>query len=1098
MSNRRTVFDLEFNLKNLEGIRRAAADIDRLEQELAAAEEGTLAYEEAQKRLAAAQKAVDAQFKNTQKSASSFTQTLKGAAAQLTAFVGIASGAQILRGAVNTIIDFEQSLANLSAITGATGGDLEFYAEQAREIGRTTTLSASEAVEAFQLIGSASPQLLQNSAALASVTAEAVTLAEAAGITLPEAAATLGNALNAFNLPAEDASRIINTFAAASKEGAREIPFVTQAIEKFGGTAAAAGIGVEESVAAIELLGKTSSDAAGIGTNLRNIIVILRQEAAKQGREFKGLSGELELYGDKLDDVNFLAKTFGRENIQSAANLIANRNELVEFTDAITNTQTAYEQAGTRTATLQGELNKLTNAWNDVVLSFRESTGTFTRVITFLRENLTTILRVVVSVAAGFAAYRATLIATNAVLTIGRAATAAYGVAKVALTQGIRAATIQTRAFNTAIRANPIGLIISGLTTAIALFSDFGDKQQEATENQKAFNDAVAAQNALLGRTQGLERRIRLIPELSLSDLQSLESDIEAQVAQLSDQRVEIQATISGRTGDLQAEIAQLTRELDSIVGQRLDNLGRPVFLDEATTRENLRRADEIQSRIRALNEEVGNVGRATFRQFGTDVEGTTAQLELISPALEQVRKRIAELENQQNTGTKRGTIAELEERVKELRRTLVEDLRIDSDAFQPTVEVYKKAVRELKDANDLINDALEEQPVEGSIDALSRRVSDLQKIINATSGEAAEYDALIQQLIDAQLELNNLQARLKPVDREAIRRAELQEEERHALALLDIARAGEERKLQLQLEYARQRLANLTQNNDEERLEYQKQANAIVELEGQLSAVLSQQATERNSIIQQQQLAQLEGIGQVLQASLASLGTFIGAQQQANQQLVTLQQQRVQQAVAIADQGNAALLQAEEDRLNELNRKREAFVRTQQVLAAAQLVAESSLAIARAAAEGGVAAPFTIAATLIALTAGLAQARATAQAAAAGFKKGGFTGYGASSDEAGVVHKEEFVIDAPTTRMLGLRGKNMVDFKEMFAGRKPMPKPVIVGRQDNALTDKQVAQIVDAILSKPVPTFSFDERGIFTAAERSRKRAEYAKRIAR
>jgi hypothetical protein len=134
----------------------------------------------------------------------------------------------------------------------------------------------------------------------------------------------------------------------------------------------------------------------------------------------------------------------------------------------------------------------------------------------------------------------------------------------------------------------------------------------------------------------------------------------------------------------------------------------------------------------------------------------------------------------------------------------------------------------------------------------------------------------------------------------------------------------------------------------------------------------------------------------------------------------------------------------------------------------------------------------------LIALAAGLAQARATAQAAASGFKKGGFTGYGASGDEAGVVHKEEFVIDAPTTRMLGLRGKNMVDFKEMFAGRKPMPKPVVIGQREAGLTDKQVSQIVDAIMSKPVPSFNFDERGIFTVAERSRKRAEYTKRLAK
>lgn len=46
-----------------------------------------------------------------------------------------------------------------------------------------------------------------------------------------------------------------------------------------------------------------------------------------------------------------------------------------------------------------------------------------------------------------------------------------------------------------------------------------------------------------------------------------------------------------------------------------------------------------------------------------------------------------------------------------------------------------------------------------------------------------------------------------------------------------------------------------------------------------------------------------------------------------------------------------------------------------------------------------------------------------------AGFEEGGYTGDGGTSDVAGVVHGKEFVIDAPTTAKLGLKGANMVDF---------------------------------------------------------------------
>jgi len=92
-------------------------------------------------------------------------------------------------------------------------------------------------------------------------------------------------------------------------------------------------------------------------------------------------------------------------------------------------------------------------------------------------------------------------------------------------------------------------------------------------------------------------------------------------------------------------------------------------------------------------------------------------------------------------------------------------------------------------------------------------------------------------------------------------------------------------------------------------------------------------------------------------------------------------------------------LLEAEQERLDQLNLKREKFVARQQQLAQAQIVVESILAIVKAAAAGGPAAPFTIAATLIALAVGIAQARAQAQSALSfrkgGVYEGGYTGGG-------------------------------------------------------------------------------------------------------
>ena len=186
-------------------------------------------------------------------------------------------------------------------------------------------------------------------------------------------------------------------------------------------------------------------------------------------------------------------------------------------------------------------------------------------------------------------------------------------------------------------------------------------------------------------------------------------------------------------------------------------------------------------------------------------------------------------------------------------------------------------------------------------------------------------------------------------------------------------------------------------------------------------------------------------------------------------------QQRRVDAAKEIAEKGNAELLQIEEERLRKLNEQKARFVRQQQALAAIELVANSSVAIAKAAAEGGAAAPFTIAATLIALAAGLVQARAQARAAAS-FAKGGYTGDGGKFEEAGVVHKGEFVITKEKTR----RFRPLLE--AIHAGRDPKLASNINSKMiviNNSTTDARLERIEKAIRQQKGLSLSIDERGI-------------------
>ena len=218
-----------------------------------------------------------------------------------------------------------------------------------------------------------------------------------------------------------------------------------------------------------------------------------------------------------------------------------------------------------------------------------------------------------------------------------------------------------------------------------------------------------------------------------------------------------------------------------------------------------------------------------------------------------------------------------------------------------------------------------------------------------------------------------------------------------------------------------------------------------------------------------------IKGIEEVIDATKQLTNAILDASIQQTEIQISAQEKRVEKAKEIAEKGNAELLQAEEDRLTALNEKRAKFVRAQQALAAIELVANSAVAISKAAAEGGAAAPFTIAATLIALAAGLVAAKAQAQAAAGSFAEGGFTGEGGKYQPAGIVHKGEFVFTKEKTR------KYRPLFEAIHAGRDPYFAGTLK-RQDSFSTflmEQRLEKIEKAIREQRGLNLSIDENGI-------------------
>ena len=252
--------------------------------------------------------------------------------------------------------NFSQEIANLSAITGATGKDLEFFSEQAKEIGKTTSLSASQAAIAFKLIASAKPELLDSAEALAAVTKQAVLLAEATGDSLPASAAALGAALNQFQLPASKAADVVNILAASSKLGTANVGLVTDALRNAGSAANALGLDLVDTVAGIQALAKANKLGADGGTSLRQVLLKLEETADRKLQpSIVGLSGALEELKSRNLSNQELMKMFGQEAFTASTILLAQKDVVAELGETMRKTNTATEQASIRMNTLTGD-----------------------------------------------------------------------------------------------------------------------------------------------------------------------------------------------------------------------------------------------------------------------------------------------------------------------------------------------------------------------------------------------------------------------------------------------------------------------------------------------------------------------------------------------------------------------------------------------------------------------------------------------------------------------------------------------------------------------------------------------------------------------
>ncbi|MFE7316405.1 phage tail tape measure protein [Streptomyces sp. NPDC057555] len=182
-----------------------------------------------------------------------------------TPLVGVAAAA------IKTGGDFQASMNRVKAVSGATGSQFAELEKLAKDMGSTTQYSASEAADAMGYMAMAGMKSKDITQALPGV----LSLAAAGNIKLADAADIATNVLSGYGLKTKDLAHLNDVLAKTFTSTNTDMKMLGESFKYVGPVAASAGLRIEETSAAIGMMGNAGIQGSEAGTALRGAIASL-------------------------------------------------------------------------------------------------------------------------------------------------------------------------------------------------------------------------------------------------------------------------------------------------------------------------------------------------------------------------------------------------------------------------------------------------------------------------------------------------------------------------------------------------------------------------------------------------------------------------------------------------------------------------------------------------------------------------------------------------------------------------------------------------------------------------------------------------------
>lgn len=304
---------------------------------------------------------------------------MAGIAAGVTAAAATATYA--ISNAVETYTSFEQEMATVQSISGATAQEFIDMKEAAMEAGRSTVFTAQESASALEYMSLAGWDVEESIAGLMPV----LRLAAATQKDLQTTSDLVTDSMSALGIGVGDLDMYLDKLIESNNDANTSAEQLMQALVKSGGASRTLGASLDDTITSLEVLANNGKKGEEAGTALNSIFVRLAgnamalKELDKLGVDLWDDNGKFIGFEEGLTRINEAMSTLTDEERAASLKNVAGTHyysqmaylldAVKEVTDENGVTTTAWKELESQVANSSGALDRMYGITTDTLLN---------------------------------------------------------------------------------------------------------------------------------------------------------------------------------------------------------------------------------------------------------------------------------------------------------------------------------------------------------------------------------------------------------------------------------------------------------------------------------------------------------------------------------------------------------------------------------------------------------------------------------------------------------------------------------------------------------------------------------------------------------